>query len=536
MRPSFTISRRECMVLLAAPAFVRHARAADLPRFALGVASGLPQPERVVLWTRLTGDGLPDRVEVDWEIATDEGFATILARGRETAEAAWAHSVHAEPAGLAPGRWYWYRFSALGQRSDAGRTRTAPAADALSPLRFAIASCQRWDHGRYAAWRHVAADAPDLVLFLGDYIYEYPSPPNALRRHEGGKLRTLEQYRARYAQYKADPALQAAHAACPWLVTWDDHEVENDHARDHSPTLAGVPFDLLRAAAYQAAWEHQPWPMAWRPRGAAMRIHTRCDWGRLARFHVLDGRQYRDAQACLKPGRTGGAGMVDAADCIALQDPQRSLLGMAQERWLAEGWDPARPWNLLAQQTLMARATMRALAPGADATGKAAFDAAPGSGSIAGALAAAASAAGTGRYRTDGWDGYTASRARVLQALADRRVPNAVVLGGDIHAHAVADLHIDFDRPGERPVATEFVGTSISSRGPSAAYADAVRQHNPHIRHFRAEQRGSTGFTLDAKRLEARLWAIDRPDDELSTRSLQAAFTVEAGKPGAQAG
>jgi alkaline phosphatase D len=553
MRSSVTFSRRDCLTLLAAPAFVRHARAADLPRFSLGVASGLPQADRVVLWTRLTGDGLPERVDVDWEVAADEGFATIVARGRETAESAWAHSVHAEPAGLQPGRWYWYRFGALGQRSDAGRTRTTPVADALSPLRFAIASCQRWDHGRYAAWRHVAADAPDLVLFLGDYIYEYPSPPQALRRHEGGKLRTLDQYRARYTQYKSDPALQAAHAACPWLVTWDDHEVENDHARDHSPTLAGVPFHQLRAAAYQAAWEHQPWPMAWRPRGAAMRIHTRCDWGRLARFHVLDGRQYRERQACLKPGRTGGAGVVDAADCPALRDPQRSLLGTAQERWLAAGWDPARPWNLLAQQSLMARASLRDLSPDADASMGGAFGGAPtrspraealashaptqaqAGGTVAGALAAAASAADPGRYRTDGWDGYAASRARVLQALVDRGVPNAVVLGGDIHAHAVADLHVDFDRPGARPVATEFVGTSISSRGPSAPHADAVRQHNPHIRHFRSDQRGSIGFTLDARRLEARLWAIDRPDDELSTRSLQAAFTVEAGRPGAQA-
>jgi alkaline phosphatase D len=499
------------MALMAAPAFVRHARAADLPRFALGVASGLPQPERVVLWTRLTGEGLPAKAEVDWEVAADEGFTRIAARGRETAEEAWAHSVHAEPAGLQPGRWYWYRFSALGQRSDVGRTRTAPAADALSPLRFAIASCQRWDHGRYAAWRHVVADAPDLVLFLGDYIYENASPPQALRRHEGGKLRTLDQYRARYAQYRGDPALQAAHAACPWLVTWDDHEVENDHAREHSATLSGLPFQLLRAAAYQAAWEHQPWPQAWRPQGAAMRIHTRCDWGRLARLHVLDGRQYRDAQACLKPGRTGGGGTVDAADCAALRDPQRSLLGMAQERWLAEGWDPQRPWNLLAQQTLMARASIRP-------TKQHDLDAPE-----------------PGRYRTDGWDGYAASRSRVLQALVDRGVPNAVVLGGDIHAHAVADLHVDFDRPGARPVASEFVGTSIASRGPSNAYADTLRANNPHIRHLRADQRGTIGFTLDAKRLEARLWAVDRPDEDDSARSLQAAFVVEAGRAGAQA-
>lgn len=498
------------MALMAAPAFIRHARAADRLRFALGVASGLPQPERVVLWTRLTGDALPERVEVDWEVASDEGFTHIVARGRETAEEACAHSVHAEPAGLPPGRWYWYRFSALGQRSGMGRTRTAPAAEALSPLRFAIASCQRWDHGRYAAWRHVTADAPDLVLFLGDYIYENASPPQALRRHEGGKLRTLDQYRARYAQYKSDPALQAAHAACPWLVTWDDHEVENDHAREHSATLSGVPFQLLRAAAYQAAWEHQPWPQAWRPNGAAMRIHTRCDWGRLARFHLLDGRQYRDAQACLKPGRTGGGGTVDAADCPALRDPQRSLLGTAQERWLAEGWDPARPWNLLAQQTLMARASTRPVAHADQDRPE------------------------PGRYRTDGWDGYAACRSRVLQAMVDRGVPNAVVLGGDIHAHAVADLHVDFDRPGVRPVASEFVGTSIASRGPSTAYADALRANNPHIRHLRADQRGTIGFTLDAKRLEARLWAIDQPDEVDSPRSLQAAFVVESGRPGAQ--
>ncbi len=510
MRPYVTISRRQCVALMAAPAFIRHARTADLPRFALGIASGLPQPERVVLWTRLTGDALPQRVEVEWEVAADEAFTRIAARGRETAEEAWGHSVHAEPAGLQPGRWYWYRFSALGQRSDVGRTRTAPAADASAPLRFAIASCQRWDHGRYAAWRHVAADAPDLVLFLGDYIYENASPPQALRRHEGGKLRTLEQYRARYAQYKGDPALQAAHAACPWLVTWDDHEVENDHAREHSATLSGVPFQLLRAAAYQAAWEHQPWPQAWRPQGAAMRIHTRCDWGRLARFHVLDGRQYRDAQACLKPGRTGGAGTVDAADCPALRDPQRSLLGAAQERWLAEGWDPARPWNLLAQQTLMARASTRPThQPDPDAPEP-------------------------GRYRTDGWDGYAACRSRVLQTMVDRGVPNAVVLGGDIHAHAVADLHVDFDRPGARPVASEFVGTSIASRGPSPAHAEALRANNPHLRHFRADQRGATSFTLDAKRLEARLWAVDRPEEDDSPRSLQAAFVVEAGRAGAQ--
>ncbi|HEX6019337.1 MAG TPA: alkaline phosphatase D family protein, partial [Burkholderiaceae bacterium] len=216
--------------LVLAPAFVRHARAADVPRFALGLASGQPRERSIVLWTRLTGDGLPERANVRWEMARDERFTEIVARGTEQAVADEAHSVHAEVAGLEPGRWYWYRFEALGQRSASGRTCTAPAAGDAVGLRFALASCQRFDHGHYAAWRQVAASDLDFVLFVGDYIYEYASPPLAVRYHEGPLLRTLDQYRARYAQYKGDPLLQAAHAALPWLQVWDDHEVENDYA------------------------------------------------------------------------------------------------------------------------------------------------------------------------------------------------------------------------------------------------------------------------------------------------------------------
>src|SRR4051812_12663180 len=210
MKPHFAgtgmTTRRSLLSLALAaalpPAFAPHARAGDVDRFALGVASGAPRPTSVVLWTRLVGAGLPEAVEVHWEVARDEGFAEVFTRGTEVAERAWAHSVHVEVEGLAPGRWYWYRFRALGARSAAGRTRTAPAADAKEPLRFAIASCQRWDHGHYAAWRDVA-DAPlDLVLFLGDYVYEYATPAHAqrVRAHEGGPLLTLDDYRGRYAQ------------------------------------------------------------------------------------------------------------------------------------------------------------------------------------------------------------------------------------------------------------------------------------------------------------------------------------------------
>ena len=250
---------------LASLPFIRHARAADVDRFALGVASGSPRPDSIVLWTRLVGAELPESVPVAWEIARDERFKDIAARGSETAEPAWAHSVHVDAAGLAPGRWYWYRFSALGARSTAGRTRTAPAPGATEPLQFAIASCQRWDHGHYAAWRHMADENLDLVIFLGDYIYEAaPGPASAgrVRQHEGsGAVRTLAQYRSRYAQYKSDPALQRMHASAPWIAVCDDHEVENDYANDRS---MGLEIDSLarRAAAYQASWDHQPLPNA----------------------------------------------------------------------------------------------------------------------------------------------------------------------------------------------------------------------------------------------------------------------------------
>lgn len=483
--------------------------AVDVPRFELGVASGHPQANRVVLWTRLTGEQLPPQVPVRWELAHDEGFQRIAASGVEMADAAWAHSVHAEPAGLEPGRWYWYRFLALGDRSAVGRTRTAPHAGAAvssaSPLRYAIASCQRYDAGHYAAWRDVAEQNLDLVMFLGDYIYEGASRSDFPRRHEGGEAHTLDTYRARYATYKRDPLLQAAHASAPWLMVWDDHEVENDYAGLQDPRL-DLHFPARRAAAYQAYWEHMPFPKAARPRldvpGGAMRITGRLDWGTLARIHLLDGRQHRDPQACPRPGR-GGSNTVKATECAALLDPRRTLLGAEQERWLAQGWDLRRPWNLVAQQTLMARHSWTDTADDG------------------------------GTYWSDGWDGYPRARQRLLGTVAERRVPGVVVLGGDVHAHVVADLKADFDRPESRTVATEFCGTSIASHGRPQELLDMARTFNPHIQLSRSDRRGSMLFTLDAKRLQVALRSVDDVNDPASTVRTSASFVVEAGRPGA---
>lgn len=491
-----------------APAFIRHARAGSVPRFALGLASGCPRPDRLVLWTRLCGPDLPPQVEVTWELAEDEGFARVIARGRELALAADAHSVHAEPAGLKPDRPYWYRFSALGQRSGVGRTRSAPVPDAaVSRLRFAIASCQRWDHGEYAAWGDMARQELDLLLFLGDYIYESASAPggSAPRRHQGGVCRSLADYRQRYAQYKSDPQLQAMHAQAPWIVIWDDHEVDNDWAGDRSQALE-PDFGLRRAAAAKAFWEHMPFTQAMRPagpQGHSLRLNQRYDWGRLARIITLDDRQWRDPQACPKPGR-GGSNTVSLRDCPELLDPQRSLLGAEQERWLAQSWDPSRPWNLLAQQTLMARMNWQA------------------------------NPAEPPVHWTDGWDGYPLARQRLLADLAARQLPNAVVLGGDVHAHYVADLKLDFSDEKSPVLASEFCGTSISSQGLDPARIAQALPHNPHLRYGRSEQRGYMKFDLRAAGLDVELRNVQQAWDAHSAVQVAARFHVAAGQPGAQ--
>jgi alkaline phosphatase D len=448
----------------------------------------------------LTGAGLPERVTVQWEIALDEAFTRIAARGEETAELAWAHSVHAEPAGLEPARWYWYRFSALGQQSTVGRTRTAPAADAAAAsFNFVITSCQRWDVGHYAAWRHIAAEELDAVMFLGDYIYEYASSAKSIRPLEGGLVRTLAQYRARYATHKSDPALQAAHAAVPWLLVWDDHEVGNDYANLQGEHLE-PDFKAQRAAAYRAYWEHMPFPKAARPVDADMRIVDRLDWGRLARIHLIDDRQYRDVQVCPKPGR-GGSNTVALKDCPEFLDARRTLLGAEQERWLADGWDDTRPWNLLAQQTLMARFSWSDPAQG-------------------------------GTYWTDGWDGYPAARNRLLGVVAQRKLNGVVVLGGDVHSNYVADLKADYDDPQAKVIATEFCGTSITSLGLPQARIDTVRAFNPHIRYGRSDQRGYMRFALDAKKLRAQVRVVDNALDPASGITTAASFVVDAARPG----
>ncbi|PZR19175.1 MAG: alkaline phosphatase, partial [Azospira oryzae] len=327
---------------------------------------------------------------------------------------------------------------------------------------------------------------------------------DAPRQHTGGVCRTLADYRQRYTLYKLDPQLQAAHAAAPWICTWDDHEVENDYAGNQSEHLEPH-FERRRAAAAQAYWENLPFPKAVRPRQADIRIHTHYDWGTLARLITLDDRQWRDPQVCPKPGK-GGSNTVKLKDCPSLLDPRRTLLGEAQERWLAESWDASRPWNLLAQQTLMSRMNWQAPADG------------------------------PGQYWTDGWDGYPLARQRLLRDLQARRVANTVVLGGDVHANYVADLKLDYDDARAAVLATEFCGTSISSHGMAQDRITQALPINPHIHLGRADQRGYMRFVLGAKQLQAELRTVDDPWRADSPLQTQARFVVEAGRAGAQRG
>ncbi|MDA1117531.1 MAG: alkaline phosphatase D family protein [Proteobacteria bacterium] len=478
------------------------ARIASNP-FTLGVASGYPHPGGMVLWTRLAGGIDPVAVPVRWEIFADESMRSVVAAGAAVAEPAWAHSVRVEANGLEPDRWYWYRFMAGDAVSALGRTRTAPRLDAqVSRLRFVFASCQQYEQGYYGAHRKIAEDAPDLVAFLGDYIYESSWGREHVRKHSGGEPYTLEDYRARYALYKSDPDLQASHAACPWIATWDDHEVDNDYADDRPED--GMPkeqFLARRAAAYRAYYEHMPLPERMRPNGPDMRIHTQLGWGQLARFFVLDDRQYRSWNACPRKGRTGGSNTVDIEKCESLSNPNRTLLGRAQERWLEGALSASRSrWNLLAQQTRMAQ-----------------FDQKPGPGR---------------RAWTDGWDGYPAARQRLLSYLSQQRIANPVVLGGDVHLFNVCDLKVDFDDPRSPVVASEFVGTSITSQAASQERLNRLLPDNPHIKLLDSRYRGYVRVEVTPGSMRAELRAMESVQARDAACNTLATFVVEDGKAG----
>lgn len=482
---------------------------ADNP-FTLGVASGSPEPDGVVLWTRLLlPQSVLPAVTLRWEIADDEGFRRIVRRGQAQALPELAHAVHVEAQGLAPDRWYFYRFLAGDWASPVGRTRTLPAPDAaVERLRLAYASCQRWEHGYFGAYRHMAADAPDFVVFLGDYIYEYPGAARAVRAvPDAGWTVTLEQYRGRYALHKGDADLQAMHAQCPWLCTWDDHEVQNDYAAlqagDGGPAVED--FAARRAAAYQAYYEHMPVRASVLRRalqaaapGQDLRLYGARRFGRLAQLALLDTRQYRSPQACSPVGR--GSVSLDPDTCADWKDPARTLLGAQQEQWLqAQLAAGGATWTILGQSTAFGQRDFR-----------------PGPGRL---------------MWNDGWDGYPEARQRVVAALQQHRVANPVLLGGDVHENWVGHVKADYDRVESASVGVEFCGTSITSRAFEPHRIGERQADNPHFIHADGSRRGYGIADFTPGRLDVSLRVVDDATRRAPAVSTQARFVVEAGRP-----
>ncbi len=470
--------------------------------FSLGVASGDPLPDSVVLWTRLApkpleGGGMPDQpVEVEWELATDDTFSFILKQGVTSAVPDLGHSVHIEVFGLEPASYYYYRFKSGNQTSPTGRTKTAPPyGQDLDEMNFAFASCQNYQSGFYTAYEHLVKEDLDVVFFLGDYIYEGGSNQESRGHLPAKEIITLEDYRIRYGQYKSDPALQAAHAAFPWIVTLDDHEVENNWGGEGPPYENNEAFLARRAAAFQAYYEHMPLRKSALPGNMGFLLYRRFNFGNLAEFSVLDTRQFRTNFACQDGWK---------ADCDERLDPARTMLGMSQEHWLFENLSRSSSrWNILAQQVQIAevRREMESKI----------------------------------HYNMDKWAGYVATRQRLFDTIQAHDVSNFVVLTGDSHKNWVNHLLTDFSDPNSPVLGTEFMGTSITSGGDGFEINNLGKkfmQENPHIRFYNG-QRGyvTCKLTPDEMRAEFKVLPyISRPGAAIESR---ATFVVKNGIAGA---
>lgn len=472
--------------------------------FAAGIASGDPASDGVVLWTRLIPDPSREQawqkenVTVEWRVATDEAFRKVVKRGKAVATPELGHSVHVEVRGLQPARHYWYQFRLAGAESPVGRTRTAPAqTNSSDKLRFAFASCQHYEYGYFTAYQHMVQEDLDLVVHLGDYIYEGGITTNRARQHNSKEIITLNDYRNRYALYRSDPALREAHRLFPWIVTWDDHEVDNNYAGD-VPEDKQTREQLLerRASAYQAYYEWMPLRRANLPRGSSMQLYRQVSYGPLANFFVVDTRQYRTDQPC---------GDGDKAPCPAMFAPDATMFGAQQEAWLTSAMRRSQSrWNLLANQVMLAK-----------------IDRDGGAGE---------------KYPMDQWSGYEAARVRFMDFLESSKVPNPVVLTGDVHTSWVCDLRADFRNTAKPIVATELVGTSITSGGDGVDVTPAAAAYlpdNPHVRFFNAK-RGYVRCDLTPARLQADFRTVEKVTVPGAPVQTKASFVVENGRPGAQ--
>lgn len=475
--------------------------------FTLGVASGDPLPEGIVLWTRLApkpleGGGMPmSVVGVEWEIARDAGFQKVVQKGAALARPELGHSVHVEVAGLEPAREYWYRFRVGDAVSQIGRTRTAPPAGArVDRLRFGVCGCQHYEDGYFTAFRRMAEEQFAFIVHTGDYIYEGRAEGSRngphFRRHHGDELYTLVDYRNRYALYKTDRDLMAAHASAPWIVSWDDHEVSNNYAGDVDQN--GTPpeiFALRRAAAYQAYYEAMPLRASALPSGSHLRLYRRLHFGSLIDLSVLDTRQWRSDQPCGDALRTNCAGRFA---------PSQTMMGPEQEQWLFDNLATVKArWTVIGQQVYSFAYDRVKANPGA-------------------------------QFSMDKWDGYVAARQRLYNRLLETRAPNPIILSGDVHQHYGADLKIDFTDPRSATVGTEFTNTSVTTNGDGADVGttwEATKSDNPHIK-YHSNRRGYIACTATPVDMRADFKIIDKVSVPDRPARIGGSLVVHAGRSG----
>jgi alkaline phosphatase D len=517
-----TLDRRAFLRVLGASAFVTAAGTRwyssawanpvfSAYPFSIGVASGEPAANGFVIWTRIAprplerSGGMPKKpVEVAWSVATDERMREIVQKGVAIARPELGHSVHVEVDGMQPARDYFYQFTVGAERSRIGRARTLPSAGApVAELRLAAAGCQRYEDGYFTAYRRLAAERFDFVFHYGDYIYEYRTarpgertvPVVRVMPGEPDECYTLDDYRHRYAVYKLDPDLQAAHASAPFVMSYDDHEVVNNWAGDTEEQAPPELFLLRRAAAFQAWYEHLPLRHAQMPRGPDILAYRRFAVGDLISVNVLDTRQYRSPQACAKGPRV-------QANCAEALERSRTMLGETQERWLYDSFrNTKQRWTLLAQQVTFARHDRNA-------------------------------SSGPFTPSLDKWDGAAAARDRLLSAADEAKLRNLIVVTGDIHQNWASELRKNFADEKSATLAVEFVATSIASLGDGFDINDTfktVLQKNPHMKFFNGE-RGYVRHVVTPDRWQADYQVLDKvsvPDGRLSTRK---SFIVENGR------
>lgn len=475
--------------------------------FRHGVASGDPLRDRVILWTRVT-PGEPDAVvDVDWMLARDARMSRLVARGRQRTSAALDYTIKIDAVALDPGSTYYYRFAARGTQSPIGRARTLPTRPTRH-VRLALASCANLPFGFFNVYGRIAARSDlDAVVHLGDYIYEYANNSYGNRPEGDGRpfdrvpfpdreLVTLDDYRARYAQYREDPDLQAAHRQHPFIVVWDDHEIANDAWREGSPNHHDGEGEWeTRKAAARRAWTE--WMPVREGPSLVAPMYRQFALGDLGDLLMLDTRIVgRDVQAARD-------------DVAAIERPSRQLLGVAQEEWLSENLRDSRaagkPWQILGQQVLFAPQSPR----------------------------------GTPAFAPDSWDGYRAARARVFDMAAAADVRHLVVLTGDLHSAWAYDLARDpFTSVGYDPdsgrgsIGTEIVTPAVTSPGgPTPDQARDVLTLRPHLKFVVGEQRGYTVVDLTPEGLQADWWFVPTITERSASERFEKGMVSDAAHP-----